>query len=68
MKDEYLDEEAACAFIGGTRPIHPSTLWRNVKSGRYSRPIKISKQAVRWRRSELLADLDRLVSERKPHE
>ena len=64
MKDEHLDAPAACAFIGGTRPIHPSTLWRGVKAGRFSKPIKIGAQSVRWRRSELAADLDRMAAER----
>lgn len=64
MKDEHLDEQAACAFIGGTRPIHPSTLWRGIKAGRFSKPIKIGAQSVRWRRSELAADLDRMAAER----
>jgi hypothetical protein len=35
---DYLDTKAACAFIGGTRPINPATLWRNVKAGIYLRP------------------------------
>jgi predicted DNA-binding transcriptional regulator AlpA len=61
---DLLDTDAACAFIGGTRPIDPATLWRGVKAGRYSKPIKISKQAVRWRRSELQADIDRMIAER----
>ena len=62
--EEHLDEEAACKFIGGTRPINPATLWRGVKAGRYSKPIKISAQAVRWRRRELAADIERMAAER----
>jgi predicted DNA-binding transcriptional regulator AlpA len=62
--DELLDVDEACRFIGGTRPINPATLWRGVKSGRYSRPINISPQLVRWRRSELQADIDRMIAER----
>jgi predicted DNA-binding transcriptional regulator AlpA len=64
MSDELLDVHAACAFIGGSRPINPATLWRGTKSGRYSKPIKIGSQAVRWRRSELQADIDRMIAER----
>jgi hypothetical protein len=36
--DEWLDISAACAFIGGTRPIHPATLYRGIKAGRYPPP------------------------------
>ena len=64
QNDELLDQEAACKFIGGTKPINPATLWRGVKDGRYSKPIKISAQAVRWRRSELQADIERMIAER----
>jgi predicted DNA-binding transcriptional regulator AlpA len=62
--DELLDVRGACRFIGGSRPINPATLWRGVKAGRYSPPIKISVQAVRWRRSELAADIERMAAER----
>lgn len=63
--DELLDVYAACQFVGGTRPINPATLWRGVKAGRYSKPIKVGAQAVRWRRSELAADIDRMATERE---
>jgi hypothetical protein len=53
--DERLDELAACVYIGGTKPIDPSTLWR-----RYSSPIKVGPQAVRWPRRNLDADIQRM--------
>jgi predicted DNA-binding transcriptional regulator AlpA len=62
--DDLLDVYEACRFLGGTRPINPATLWRGVKVGRYARPIKIGPQSVRWRRSELQADIDRMIAER----
>jgi predicted DNA-binding transcriptional regulator AlpA len=65
MQDELLDMYAACQFIGGSRPINPATLWRGVKSGRFSKPIKIGAQAVRWRRCELAADIERMAAERE---
>lgn len=64
MQDDLLDVYAACQFIGGSRPINPATLWRGVKAGRFARPIKIGAQAVRWRRSELAADIERMAAER----
>ena len=62
--DELLDVYAACQFIGGTRPLNPSTLWRGVKAGRFSKPIKIGVQSVRWRRGDLLADIERMNADR----
>jgi predicted DNA-binding transcriptional regulator AlpA len=64
MQDDLLDMYEACRFIGGSRPINPATLWRGVKAGRFSKPIKIGVQAVRWRRSELAADFERMAAER----
>jgi hypothetical protein len=49
------DEIAACLYVGGSKPIDPSTLWH-----RYSRPIKVGAQAVRWPRSNLDADMARM--------
>ena len=64
MQDDLLDVNEACRLIGGTKPINPSTLWRGIKAGRYSRPIKIGPQSARWRRSELEADINRMIAER----
>jgi predicted DNA-binding transcriptional regulator AlpA len=63
VPEELLDIYAACQFIGGSRPINPATLWRGVKAGRYSKPIRIGPQSVRWRRAELAADIE-LAAER----
>ena len=64
MSDDLLDVYEACRLIGGSRPINPATLWRGVKEGRYSKPIKISRQSVRWKRSELQRDIERMIAER----
>jgi hypothetical protein len=56
--DERLDETAACLYVGGSKPINPSTLWR-----RYSPPEKIGPQAVRWPRRNLDADMARMNAE-----
>ncbi len=52
--DTLLDTPSVCALIGGSRPINPATLWRGVKSGIYPKPIKVSPNANRWKRSEVL--------------
>jgi predicted DNA-binding transcriptional regulator AlpA len=64
MEDELLDKAAACRFLGGSKPIHPATLWRGVRSGRYSQPVSIGPQIIRWLRSELAADVERMAAER----
>jgi predicted DNA-binding transcriptional regulator AlpA len=51
-------------MIGGNKPVDPSTVYRGIKEGRYSKPFKIAKQAVRWKRSEIEADIDRMILER----
>ena len=53
--DDLLDEVATCRLIGGTKPIHPSTLWRGVKNGLYPRPIPVGPNMRRWRKSKLVA-------------
>jgi predicted DNA-binding transcriptional regulator AlpA len=63
-ENDLLDVDEACKFIGGSRPINPATLWRNVRAKRISPPIHISAQLVRWRRSDLEADVARMVAER----
>jgi hypothetical protein len=63
--DELVDKEQACRVLGGDKkPIHPATLSRGVKTGRYSPPIKIGPQLRRWRLRELQADIARLAAER----
>ena len=62
--DELLDVGATCRLLGGTRPINPATLYRGVACGRYPKPIKISKNSNRWRRSEMLAAIDNLADAR----
>ena len=53
-------------------PFHPRpaanqsrhVMARRQKPGANSRPIKIGPQSVRWRRSELQSDIDRMIAER----
>ena len=62
--DDLLDEAETCRYIGGTKPINPSTLWRGVRDGRYSKPIHIGPQSVRWIRGELRRDRERMIAAR----
>jgi predicted DNA-binding transcriptional regulator AlpA len=63
--NELLDERATCAFYGGVRPIHRATLMRGVRSGRIPKPIKVTPNSNRWRRSELQETLERSIAARK---
>ena len=63
--DELLDGDAACAYIGGTRPIHITSLYRGVKDRRYSPPIKLGPHTSRWRKSELRGDIERFAAQRE---
>ncbi|MFB9984349.1 helix-turn-helix transcriptional regulator [Mesorhizobium kowhaii] len=62
---DLVDEQTACRIIGGeSNPIHRSTLWRGINSGRYPRPLKMNQSTNRWRRDELIAVIERAVAER----
>lgn len=46
--------QRACADIGGTKPVHPSTYYRGVRAGRYPPPDHPSPNISR-------VDLDKLA-------
>ena len=50
-----MADHTAAAFLGISR----ATFWRRVKDGTFPAPVKIG-GATRWRRSDLLAAIDRL--------
>ena len=49
MQNHLLDRAEVCRYFGN---IHPSTLWRGIKAGRYPAPIRIGPQLRRWSRAE----------------
>ncbi|HEY4941417.1 MAG TPA: hypothetical protein VII56_08315 [Rhizomicrobium sp.] len=60
--DDLLTIDEACALVGGaTRPINRATLYKGIKAGRFSAPIKIGPQTSRWRRGSLREDIRRLA-------
>jgi predicted DNA-binding transcriptional regulator AlpA len=63
--EEWLDTTATCRFFGGTKPIHPATLWRGVKAGRYPKPVKLGPNSNRWVRSECKAARAALIAARE---
>jgi predicted DNA-binding transcriptional regulator AlpA len=59
-----LDRVEVCRFFGGTRPINPATLYRNIRKGLYPRPVKIGPGSSRWLLSECEAALKAMVAGR----
>jgi len=53
---ELLDKAAVLRLFGGTKPLNPSTLYRQIKLGRIPRPIHVGGSS-RWLREELEAAL-----------
>ena len=62
--EELLDRDAACRFLGGSKAINPSTLYRGIKRKLYPKPIKISPNGRRWLKSELVESRDRQIAAR----
>jgi len=64
LDDDLLDVEATCAFLGGNKPIHFSTLYKGIRAGRFPRPIKIGPATSRWRGRDLRDCVARLADAR----
>jgi predicted DNA-binding transcriptional regulator AlpA len=56
-----LNRVETCRFFGN---IHPSTLWRGIRQGRFPAPIHISTQVRRWSRSECETALQQMANGR----
>lgn len=64
--EDLVPLTVACELLGGsTSPLNPSTLYRGIKSGRYPAPLKLGPGTARWRRSELMAVLNRAADARE---
>ncbi|MGA7675797.1 MAG: hypothetical protein WCA78_12235 [Rhizomicrobium sp.] len=61
---DLIDCDAACRFIGGSRPINTATFYRGIKAGIYPPAIKVAPNVARWRQSELAAAIEKRVAER----
>jgi predicted DNA-binding transcriptional regulator AlpA len=64
MSTDLLDRRAVCRMFGGTRPLNASTLYRNIKAGRFPQPIKIGGSS-RWLKEECEAVLRKMTEERR---
>ena len=45
---ELWERATVLKFFGGDKPLHISTLYRGVHTGRYPRPVYVSDNSVRW--------------------
>jgi predicted DNA-binding transcriptional regulator AlpA len=61
---ELWDCETVLKYFGGIKPIHVSTLYRGINSGRYPRPMNVSDNVVRWIGHECREARQRMLSER----
>lgn len=60
---ELLDIKAVCTRLGGTRPVHPSTVYRKVQDGQLPKPLKLG-TVSRWRADEIDALVQRVADAR----
>ena len=60
---EYLDVRAVCRKVGGSRPLHPSTVYRKVQAGVLPKPVKMGRLAS-WLESEVDEVLKRFAKAR----
>jgi prophage regulatory protein len=58
-EDPILSWPRVRAMVGFSR----TTAWREMRAGRFPRPIRISANRVGWRRSDLMAWLSRRQTE-----
>jgi hypothetical protein len=58
---EMMTQAATCAFFGGDKPLHPSTLYRGIKAGRYPKPVHIGPNTARWVSSECHVARQKLI-------
>jgi hypothetical protein len=60
--DDLVPIVTACRLLGGDEtPLNPSTVWRWVKAGRISPPLKIGPGTVRFSRRKLVAERDAMA-------
>ena len=62
--DEMMTLSATCAFFGGDKPIHYSTLYRGIAVGRYPKPVHIGPNSARWLKSECAKAMQAMIRAR----
>jgi len=64
MQAHLLDRAEVCRFFGGSKPLHSATLYRNIRLGRFPRPVKVGPGTSRWLREECESCLQAMVEGR----
>jgi predicted DNA-binding transcriptional regulator AlpA len=62
--DTLLDRGEVCRLFGGSKPIHASTLYRNIRKGLYPKPVKVGPGSSRWLRAECESALRSMMEAR----
>ena len=63
--DDLVPTVTACRILGGDEsPLNPSTVWRWIKAGKISPPMKIGPGTARFSRRKLIEERDRMASAR----
>jgi hypothetical protein len=59
-----MDVAETCRFFGGTNgPLHPTTLYKGIKAGRYPKPIKLGPMTSRWVLGHCRTALMKIIAE-----
>jgi predicted DNA-binding transcriptional regulator AlpA len=61
IDDESWDIREVCKYFGGSKPLHPATIYRHIKNGLISPPDHIGGSS-RWRASKCRADKQAMIA------
>jgi predicted DNA-binding transcriptional regulator AlpA len=64
MQCDLLDKGEVLRLFGGSKPIHPSTLYRQIRKGSIPKPVRVGGSS-RWLRSECEQVLQAMVDGRR---
>jgi predicted DNA-binding transcriptional regulator AlpA len=62
---DLIDVRAACAIIGGSKPISRSTFYEGIAAGRYPPPVRVAPHTVRWPKHEIESCILAAIKRRK---
>jgi predicted DNA-binding transcriptional regulator AlpA len=60
-QNELLDLKSVCVLFGG---LHPASIYRGIRAGRYPAPIHVGPNSSRWLLSECEAALAAMIARR----
>jgi len=59
-----LDALQTCRFFGGDQqPLHPTTLYRGISTGKYPKPVKLGPGTSRWVLGQCRAALREIIEQ-----